>query len=194
MAKANKKNELGYPIVYAPLQIKERGGYLNNYEIITLGHIVSKCYVLESIIKYLPNGDAELYYKVVFPYNDISALSDNKTDLGNPNIPSKTSDYDIVTEIFDNYDDAKKCVEDKNNLLELWLSTYKPTLLPDGDIDKYNIQLERYNAEYAELKKELSLCKEFEKLVLNETKKMHISRVDGENNNKLVKRYMNLSK
>lgn len=175
MSKISKLQEFKYPIMYAPLEIKEQGGYINNYEIITLGYAVSKCYLIESSIRYLINGSTELYHKVVFPYKNISALHSEKKALGKPNLPSYNAEYDIVSDVFDNYDDVKRCVEDKNNLLKLGLAAYKPTLLSDDDQEKYNRQMELYNAEVEELKKQLDVCERYEKLVLMETQKMTIS-------------------
>ena len=36
------------------------------------GFVVTKCYVLEDTIKYFSNGGKQEYYKVVFPYPNIS--------------------------------------------------------------------------------------------------------------------------
>ena len=48
-----------FPIKYAILELKEKGGYITNYEYIVRGYIVSKCWVVESSIKYFSDGDSE---------------------------------------------------------------------------------------------------------------------------------------
>ena len=48
--------ELNYPIKYAVLELKEKGGYLVGYKGITQGFIVSKCYVIRSNRAYNSDG------------------------------------------------------------------------------------------------------------------------------------------
>lgn len=58
--------DLRFPIKYAVLELKSPGGYSTNYEDVTEGFIVSKCYVVGCEVKYFPTGEAKVTYKVYF--------------------------------------------------------------------------------------------------------------------------------
>ena len=62
--------ELNYPVKYAVLELKEVGGYSQGWEDITKGFIASKCFVVESKVKYLSDGSSKVSHKVVFPHKD----------------------------------------------------------------------------------------------------------------------------
>ena len=83
--------EINYPIKYAVLELKERGGWSVGYKDITQGFIVSKCYVIESSIIYNADGSYKTIHRVVFPFSDIAAFKDSlaygKQYIGKPEIP-----------------------------------------------------------------------------------------------------------
>lgn len=142
-----KKDEYNYPIKYAVAELKERGGWAVNYSNYVIGYIASKCYVLEKIIEYKRNGDTEVKYKVVFPYKDIDSyevgLRNDKKHLKKATEPVDNSYItDIVDNLYDTYEDAKKEAVRKNRYLE----------------------------------DDISLCLQFEKAVLKETKNMEITK------------------
>ena len=139
------RNELEYPIKYAVLELKEQGGFLAGYEDITQGFIVSKCYVVGSEIKYYSNGKYDITYKVVFPFKNISSfkLSLNRGTSYDcyetiPLYDASGDPYpiDIVTSLFDNYEEAKEISLLKNEKMEENL-ILKISLLDENWKEKY---------------------------------------------------------
>lgn len=175
------RNELNYPVKYAVLELKERGGWAADYQDVNQGFIVSKCYVIESSIKYDYYGKPTEFNKVVFPYDDIStfkiALKNGGHRVGKRNIPA----YDacgnphpirIVDKLFDTYEEAKEeaCLKNeeyKNNLINN-VSTLEP---------HWTYQYELLKQDY---ESRLSLSILFETLITNETTDMEVTR-DKEN-------------
>lgn len=176
------KKEINYPIKYAVLELKERGGYLAGYRDITQGFIASKCYVIESNIIYSEDGNYKITHKVVFPYRDIeifkNSLLYNKQYIGIPEIPKydacdRVYPVNVVSDLFDSYEEAKvnaisKNLEFKNNLLmevpDFWSSKFM-----DLDWEK---QLESLKQKYEQ---NLEVCNLFEELVIEATEDMNIS-------------------
>ena len=83
--------ENNFPIKYAILELKEKSGYLANYKDIVRGYIVSKCWVVESSIKYFSNGESKIFHKVIFPYKSLdvfkTSLCNNSKYMGERSIP-----------------------------------------------------------------------------------------------------------
>jgi len=175
--------ELRYPIKYAILELKEQGGWLFDYSDITQGFIVSKCYVVESSIKYLSNGDSKITHKVVFPYKNISAFrlslkrgfsySDEETipsyDAGRNPYP-----VDIVSDLFDSYEEAKELALQKNEEMEDEL-ILRTSLSKGLNKEKYE-KLKAYFLEGA------NVCQQFEELISVCTEHMNISGINSEIN------------
>lgn len=169
--------ENGFPIRYAVLKLTEPGGYLNNYTDIVWGYIVSKCYVMEQVVRYLTNGNKEIFYKVVFPFKSLETLRlscfKGSKDLGERQVPHYDVDgevypIDIVTHLFTSYDDAKmKALEENEKMRQQIVS--KIPLRPIGLNVKHN--LVDYMAEFNE---KLEFCYLFEKLALENTLDMQI--------------------
>ena len=65
--------DLHYPIQYAILEIKEKGGYLVGYKDIIRGYIVSKCYVVGHVVTYEKSGNYGITHKVVFPFPSVTS-------------------------------------------------------------------------------------------------------------------------
>lgn len=112
--------EIGYPIKYAILELREPGGWSNHYEDIINGYIASKCFVIESNREYKKNGLWEVRYKVVFPYNDIEVFKrckhNNLGDLILPRYNARDEIYPItiVDDLFDEFELTRKIVNEKN--------------------------------------------------------------------------------
>lgn len=169
--------DLKYPIKYAILELKENGGWLNNYEDITQGYIVSKCYVMESSIKYFRDGTSKLSYKVVFPFKNNSNLELSLQHLREEPNPSRDLcgecyPVDIVSNLFDSYDEAKVMSIKKNKDLEekIVLKVY---------ISDPNWK-EKYQKLKDEFAKKMDICHEIEKSIFNRTNDMKISRIKAE--------------
>ena len=167
--------ELNYPVKYAVLELKEVGGYSQGWEDITRGFIVSKCFVVESKVKYLSDGSSKVAHKVVFPHKDyktfkVSLRTRNIVQLEERITPqynaiSEPYPVDIVTDLFDTYEEAKEDAKVKNKELYRSLTCHL-------DVEYLVKNLDRINQEYAS---EMELCNLFEKASLEETKNMAIS-------------------
>ncbi len=175
--------EIKYPIKYAILELKERGGYLVGYEDITQGFIVSKCYVLESSIIYNSDGSNKEIYKVVFPFSNIeefkNSLRNGKPNIGNAKIPrydvsGEIYSTNIVTELFDSYELAKINATEKNEEYRCNLMLKKPVIVMHTKLSNAN-----WEKQHEKLKQEfengLKICNIFEQLVLKATEDMDIS-------------------
>lgn len=164
-------NKEKYPIKYAVLELKEEKGWIGSadYQNITRGFIVSKCYVKETSIKYLADGSNKISHEVVFPFRDLRtfklALRNNSQDIGlrvNENDlhnihPSLTNK---VTCLFDSYEKAKEIAEKQNVILED-LTFNAARELNEPTIIK-------------EFREDLTVCELFERLVLASTEDMEV--------------------
>ena len=169
-------NQLNYPIKYAILEVKEKGGWAENYKDITEGFIASKCYIIESDIVYDSLGNAKLIHKVVFPFDNIttfkSSLSSGIHDIGIANVPS----YDmhnnpypvtIVDELYDTYESAKNAANEKNEEYKANLITKTPSTELDWEF-QYELLKQNYD-------KTSAMCNLFEEIITSKTNEMPIS-------------------
>lgn len=165
--------ELNYPIKYAILELKEPGGWPAHYKNITQGFIVSKCYVVESKIRYHSNGKYEMMHKVVFPYNNISDFKLSMKQGNSYNEEEKVPLYDacfnpypidVVYDLFDSFEEAQKVAFAKIQELK------KRIVL------RVSVSDENWKDKYEQLKKEfienLIICKKYEEYILEKTKNM----------------------
>lgn len=163
--------EINYPIKYAVLELKERNSYLDEYDDITKGFIPSKCYVIESDIIYNPDGSNKMVHIVVFPFQDIKSFKISLGNLGKANIPNfeeygTICPINMVTDLFDNYENAKIVTEQKNEELKYkLLSKYTSSNLSKLSYENYKHRIENG----------LEICYMFEQLVQIETENMGIS-------------------
>ena len=168
--------ELKYPIKYAVLEVKEQGGWACGYQEITQGYIVSKCYVIESGIRYHSNGKNELTHKVVFPFKNFAefrmALQRGATFMGEEIVPSYDAcgnpyPLDIVMDLFDSYEEAHILSSQKNEekqrklILEVSISD-----------DNWQTKYEKLNMAFLEM---LGMCQKFEELITLETANMNVT-------------------
>ena len=174
--------EINYPIKYAVLELKEKGGYLVGYEDITQGFIASKCYVIESSIIYASDGSNTIIHKVVFPFEDIKSfkisLINGRQDIGNAKIPQydacgRIYPINVVTDLFDSYELAKEAAKEKNEEHRCNIISKVPVSIPA------RLSNSNWQKQYEELKQEfdngLETCNLFEQLVLAATEDMNIS-------------------
>lgn len=163
-----------YPIKYAVLELTEPGGWLNHYEDITRGYIASKCYVLESTIKYSMNGVNHISHKVIFPYTDIQAfklsLQNGTPDIGRSqlhyNLASKPR---IVHGLFDNYNDAKRNANYENEHLKQRILSDISYPITSPKFKQLSIQ------EKKKLLEEQTICNYFEQLIELETQELEVT-------------------
>ena len=108
-------SEYKYPVKYAVLEVRETGGWSNNYEDLIRGYIVSKCYVIESKERFYKDGNSKVSYKVLFPYKDISiykmSINRGNTYLGDRLVPRLDAcdniyDTEVVSNVFDTKEEA----------------------------------------------------------------------------------------
>ena len=177
------EKELNYPIKYAIQELTIQGGFTQNYEEITLGFIVSKCYVINQNIKYLQNGTFETIYKVVFPYKDIDSfrysLSGHHHYNEEPSIPKynycrECTNSNKVSELFDTYEEASLQAEIFNQ--------EKRKKINFCNINAYTELVKQHN-------KDLEICKQFEQLINELQTNMTITK-DNISTKKLIKTYI----
>lgn len=157
------RENVKYPIKYAVLELRKSGGASVCYKDITLGYIVSKCYVMEVSIKNFPSGNNKVSYKVVFPFKDIDIKNiklalpeDNNYYIGEKTLPSYDANgepypIDEVSDLFESYEEAKKEAEVKNQkFLEI-------------------------NKKSEDIKEQLTICQKYEKLVSLKTVDMNVT-------------------
>jgi len=180
--------EINYPIKYAVLELKKRGGWSVGYEDITQGFIVSKCYVVESNITYHFDGTSSLTHKVVFPFEDISCLEvslvNGSLNIGEKNIPSYNASNrhpqtQVVTSLFDSYEKAKIIAERKNE-------ECRHGLILKVAIGNPNWK-EKFEVLKQEFEQRLELCNLFERLILEATEDMNISELSTDEQEPSVK-------
>ncbi len=81
--------------------MKRSGGCLVGYRAIIVGYIPSKCYAVESDIKYCPNKAIKIFHKVVFPFEKEEFESfQYSLQNGYP--------YEIGLDIYNTYEETTK--------------------------------------------------------------------------------------
>ena len=163
-------SELRYPVKYAILELMDENNKI-------YGFVVSKCYVIEDLTKYLADGSSINYHKVVFPYPNIlyyrqKLYYDYQTkDIGVKCTPK----YDffgelynghIVDELFDSYDMAYIHATKKNHELGKKLASSVMVFSPN-----YQEELEKVNLNFSF---NMATCEKFEKLIFENTRDMVI--------------------
>lgn len=170
--------KINYPVKYAVLELKENGGYVYNYSNIIQGYIVSKCYVIESKVTYNYDGEGVVSYEVIFPYENITdfkrTLRYNNKSIVKETMPRTSAvgniwQTEIVTELFDTYEEAKEFANGKNEKhklgIELGLYPYNKIieLSNDDELKKYKEYIIK------DFERNLDICNLFEKLITNNT-------------------------
>lgn len=175
-------NDLKFPVKFAVLELKRNGGYSTNYEDVTEGFIVSKCYLMESKVRYMANGEQVVSYKVYFPYNNISgvkyfynhynSLSSYKEERGRIGINARGDYYpvEIVSDIFDTYEEAKEEAKQKNENLIARVAIYMSISDPRF--------MKIYERERTEIIARLSVCQKYEDFITENTKDMKVTKDD----------------
>ena len=173
---------INYPIKYAVLELKEKGGWPVGYKDIIRGYIVSKCYVMESKISYRSDGTNKVTHKVVFPFTDLerfeTSVKNNEYYLGEAEMPrydacNNPYPVNIVDDLFDTFEEAKISANEKNEELEANLLLNIPSSIFTEKIKSSFIT--QYKALEKEFKEKLELCYLFEQLLLKKTENMIIS-------------------
>lgn len=199
------EKQLNYPIKYAVLELKEKGGYLVGYKDITNGFIASKCYVVGTNIKYYSEGFSKITHRVVFPYDNLAifkaSLHKGKTNIGEENFPHYDASNNpnpvwIVEQLFDTYEEAKSAAEEKNeeykeNLI-MEVPMQRDTQLREGITSVSNWK-KQYEVLTREFEKKLEICNLFEEEMLSLTQDMEVS-ISKETEEKHVKVLMPVSK
>ena len=108
------------PRKYAVLELKEQGGWGENYRDITVGYIPSMCYLVETTTKYLSDGNTKVTSKVVFPYRNISQFKQNlrqgTEEIGEKEEPEynyqgQVLNAEEVQYVFESYEEAEYLAE-----------------------------------------------------------------------------------
>ena len=158
-----------YPVKYAVLGIYEQVGrnYLGWAEPIydVCGYIVSKAYLVGQTMEYKTNGASEKRYQVVFPFAHPVLNGLSKREIPYKVASGKYSDVVSVTEVFEEFDEAKKKAEELNKEIKSE-NFVKNISLSDPDWQQKHQQLEEQFA----LKMQEYL--EYEQRILERTEDM----------------------
>lgn len=152
-----------YPIKYAILGLTVNGGWINNYEDKTIGYIVSKCYVLDTTVKYKEDGTYSIKHNVFFPYNNFDYFSNTNKDQRINNIYKNAT----VNKLYDSYSAANIDATNKNIELEQKIYSKLSLIYPNWKDEYSKLKNEFYNYLY--------ICKKYEDYILNNTYDMKIS-------------------
>ena len=178
---------MSLPVKYAILELKADGGFAFDYEDITRGFIVSKCYVLEDRLIYSSN-----YHKYVisFPYdnfeyfmlwfknnqhkyngymNDLYKYYDETSHDPSKEYEREGYPVHIATKLYDDYFIAKEIADHKNGILKGELLT--------------NTGSKAYQRLLGEFDNTMLMCGEYEKFIFANTSDMQIDK-----DNDLVRR------
>lgn len=176
---------LNYPIKYAVLEVKEKGRCLGGHKNITQGFIVSKCYVVESKIKYGMSGNTRISHTVVFPFQDFSCFKENLKRgtkyIGKHVIPKFNVDGNpllssVVDELFDTYEEASQLANQKNE--KMYFDLYFEVKV-DPTNPNFDVELQKLKDDY---NNKQNMCKIFEQLITDQTNSMEITQKQNENN------------
>lgn len=164
------EKELNYPIKYAVKEIRTRCSIDNCYSYLTQGFIVSKCYVVESVVRYNSDGSNSIIHKVVFPYSEFDnfmiVLKFNVPYYEVPSRPGYNSSYSAsyVDTLYDDYETANIEVFLENEKLKREL--VKKVALSDSDWKEKLLKLQN------DLTISLENCKKYERYILENTRDM----------------------
>ena len=135
-------NENSFPIKYAIMPV-------TNFAIddmLVLGYVVTKVYVIMEQYRYLPNGTKSAY-NIVYPVKGLKS-SQVMADIRKPEFDAdgRCINSDVSYELFDTFEEAKKvCTERNNNLFR-------------ADVANYSVRTEQMqNFELQILKKTVNL-------------------------------------
>ena len=113
---------INYPIKYAVQPIHQISETLDLDDILFVGYIVTKCFVVKELTSFLKDGTYIKEYNVVYPFKGMNAFKLGKKIR----IPNVTVNYlnevvctnsDHVDMLFETYEDAKKICDLKNSKL-----------------------------------------------------------------------------
>lgn len=163
---------MSYPVKYAILEVKES----QRYEKITLGFIVSKCYLLSSTIKYLEDGTSKTSHIVFFPYNNIREFKYSNLDSIKPD--KIRVDYygtpwavDEVSQLFDTFEEAKESAIKMNNDFRKNIIYNRVAIKPIASYtDNY------YDELVKEADADLEACMKYEEFIALRTSDMVITK------------------
>lgn len=167
---------MAYPIKYAVLEVKEDGGYIQGYKKITLGYIVSKCYVIGSYIRYYAFSESKSSNFVFFPFNNIKDFKFCNPDLIEPDkiradCYGNPYPIDEVSHLFDTYEEAKENAEEKNDDLRRNLILNRVAVTPmNPDCQK------EYDKLVKDFESDLEVCRKYEEFITERTSDMVIDK------------------
>ncbi len=131
-----------YPIKYAILRVSKNNNNINDIA----AYVVVKCYVISDIIDYSFNEEKH-YYNVVYSFS----INNNELVLAQPMYNEYGECINMVrtNNIYNNYDEAKKCAIGLNNNLIDLAGSITSNIDPNQNllllIEKKKKEIEFYN-------------------------------------------------
>lgn len=170
------ERKLNYPVKYAVLELKTKGGFEQDYKDMTVGFIASKCYVIGQNVRYYQDGTSKLSYQVVFPYNDIHNYKwrvarnyqfDEKEISPSFGYYGDCMNANIVLNVFDTYDEASVVADSENENKKRKIGTHLSLLEADWK--------EKYDEQVKVFEENLALCKRYEQIIVAQTANMLVT-------------------
>jgi len=155
--------KVNYPIKYSIMPIIEQVGWYHGlneleskYDIVC--YIVSKCYLISDLTKYMEDGRSDKQYEVVFPYQPGEFSRWQRVTPSYNLIHEYCTNGNKVDTIFDSYEDALNFVTAKNE--ELCKKSYIYLPYSENYAVKIQAKKDEFNeklAEYKLLEEQISL-------------------------------------
>ena len=164
---------MSYPIKYGVLELKEPAGWPIGTKDVTRGYIVSKCYLIREVTEYQEDGNVKKSYHVVFPYRKYYqfkiAMTNNVLFEERAQIPSFSSSFTELAQVYDDYDSAATEALKMNGELRTRLITQECSLSTDSIGNAYNKANQRINDE-------LMMCSKYEEYIASRTEELKTSK------------------
>ncbi len=172
----NIYDDLKYPVKYALLPIEEQVGWQSglyelerDYDI--CGYIVSKAYLVGKREEYLSDGQVQVYYQLVFPYDDIDETNQRKIPVYDF-INSQYRNVFETQQVYEDYETAKEKAFIRNELIRR--NYINPIMFDRTEwpeiIKKKTTKYERMLARYHEFENNLQKLTE-DMIITKETQK-----------------------
>jgi len=155
--------KINYPVKYAAMPIIEQVGWSHGLhelerEYGVVCYIVSKCYLISDLTKYMEDGRSDKQYEVVFPYQPGEFSRWQRVTPSYNLIHEYCTNGNKVDTIFDSYEDALNFVTAKNE--ELCKKSYIYLPYSENYAVKIQAKKDEFNeklAEYKLLEEQISL-------------------------------------
>ncbi len=184
--------KINYPIKYAAMPIIKQIGWSSGLhelerEYGVVCYIVSKCYLISNLTRYLENGRSFQQYEIVFPYQKVKFNRWQRVIPTYNSIHGNCINGNKVDIVFDSYEEALNFVTTKNE--ELCKKTYIYLPYSENYVTKVQKKINEFNEtleEYKLLEQEILL--RTENMLIGSNREL-TNVIKIENNNSKISSY-----